>query len=55
MEDLFIDGLGETDPVISDNDRHCGTSHVQVRKPKFYLKLSHCTRWHFFDLLSLDG
>lgn len=55
MEDLFIDGLGETYTMVADYDRNCGTSHVQVRKPKFYLKLSHCIRWYFFDLLSLDG
>lgn len=55
MEDLLIDGLGETYTMVADNNRNCGTPHVQVRKSKFYLKLSHCIRWYFFDLLSLDG
>lgn len=54
MEDLFIDRLGETDAMIADNDRHCGASHVQVRKPHFNLKLSHGIRWYFFDLVSFN-
>ena len=35
MEDLFIDGLGQTDAMIADNYRHCWAAHVQVRNSHF--------------------
>lgn len=54
MEYLLIDRCGETDTMIANNDRHHWTTHIQVRKTHFHLKLCDCIRGYFLNLLSLN-